>query len=161
MLLPRRIQDVSHRFSDAGALLLACTSPHTSLLAVQVNVPSSYSALAVSAILGHYGHGDVPIGLRRPINNDHFFDSQGFALGEYASKVAYHWQGGSLRWDAVEEASEPVELYRKLLAAEEDGTVTIASIGFLENVCGHINFCYLLAASFGAMQFKHYLQSLH
>lgn len=34
----------------------------------------------------------------------------------------------------MEEASEPVELYRKVLAAEDDGAVTIVSIGFLENV---------------------------
>ncbi|KAJ9637124.1 hypothetical protein H2199_007410 [Coniosporium tulheliwenetii] len=131
--------DIFSDVDDAGALLLASTLPRTCLIAVHVNVASSYSALAVSAILGHYGHGSVPIGLRRPINNNHFFDSQGFELGEYASKVAYHWQGGSLRWNAVEEASEPVELYRKVLAAEDDGAVTIVSIGFLENLSALLN----------------------
>jgi hypothetical protein len=28
----------------------------------------------------------------------------------------------------------PVDLYRKILSGQEDGSVTIASIGFLENV---------------------------
>ncbi len=55
-------------------------------------------------------------------------------MGEYASKVAFHWSGGSLPWGRAEEAWDPVALYRKMLAAAEDGTVTIASIGFLENV---------------------------
>lgn len=120
--------------SDAGALLVAATSPTVNLLAVNINYPSTYSALAASAILAHYGHSEIPIGVRRPLTNITFFDSWYYALGEYTSKIAFQWSGGSLPWGHAEEAWNPVELYRKVLGEAEDGSVTIASIGFLDNV---------------------------
>src|SRR5207247_8295636 len=92
-------------------------------------------ALAVSAILSHYGYPDVPVGLRRPITNDTFFDAWTYKFGEFASKVAFHWSNGTLPWGDADKAWEPLDLYRKMLAEQEDGSVTIASIGFLENVC--------------------------
>ncbi|RFU30333.1 hypothetical protein B7463_g6011, partial [Scytalidium lignicola] len=131
--------DIFSDVDDAGALLLASTSKDVNLLAVNVNHQSSYSALAVSAILAHYGLPKVPVGIRRPITDDTFFDSWYFGLGEYASKVAYHWSNGTLRWGEAEEAWEPVDLYRKVLAEQKDGSVTIASIGFLENLSALLN----------------------
>lgn len=139
MLLPLSFH-LTHRFpSDAGALLLAATSPDVNLLAVNVNYPSSYSALAASAILAHYGKPDVPIGIPRPLSNITFFDSWYFTLGEYASKVAYHFSGGSLRWGHADDAWDPVELYRKVLSEAEDSSVTIVSIRFLDNVRPPLN----------------------
>ena len=114
--------------------MLASTLKNVNLLAVNVNYPSSYSALAVSAILAHYGHPEVPIGLRRPITNDSFFDTRSYELGEFASKVAFHWSNGTLPWGDAARAWRPVDLYRKTLSEQEDGSVTIASIGFFENV---------------------------
>lgn len=170
---------------------------------MNVNHPSRYSALAASAILGHYSgggrrghsrHGDrhsggeqqgrlwwdggrdeavlgppmqqaptttapIPVGARRPLTDETFFDSWMFELGEYASKVAYHWGGpgrrggevegewdrrregerhGQIRWGHVDEdAWDAVQLYRKVLAEAEDASVTIVSIGFFENVSVH------------------------
>lgn len=127
--------------SDAGALLLAATSPDVNLLAVNINTKTTFSALAASAILSHYDHSHVPIGIPRPLTNVTFFDSWYFSLGEYAAKTAYHFSGGKLRWedrDRLEELDDlwdPVALYRKVLSEAEDGSVTIASIGFLDNVC--------------------------
>jgi hypothetical protein len=116
--------------------LLASTLKNVNLLAVNVNYPSSYSALAVSAILAHYGHPDVPVGLRRPITNDSFFDTLTYEMGEFASKVAFHWSNGTLLWGDAARAWRPVDLYRKILSEQEDHSVTIASIGFFENVGG-------------------------
>lgn len=121
--------------SDAGALLLAATLPEVDLLAVNVNYPSSFSALAASAILAYYGHRSCPIGIARPLNNNTFFDGWFFELGEYASKIAHGWSGGTLPWGHADDARDPVDLYRETLANAEDGTVTIVSIGFLDNVC--------------------------
>lgn len=101
---------------------------------MNVNYPSSYSAVAASAILAHYGLTDVPIGIKRPLTNASFFDSWAFELGEYASKVAYRYAGGSIPWGKADQAWDPVQLYRKVLSEAEDSTVTIASIGFFENV---------------------------
>lgn len=116
--------------SDATALLLASTLPCTSLLAVQVNTPSVYSVRAASALLQYYDHADVPIGVITPGNltDEVYFDDISFRDGEYASKVAYHWNGTDI---GVKDA---VNLYRKVLAEQDDGSVTIASIGFLDNV---------------------------
>jgi hypothetical protein len=122
-------------FSDAGALLLASTSPAVELLGVNVNCPSSFSALAASAILGHYGGSHVPVSLRRPYANATFFDGWFWQFGEFASKIAYHWQNDSyLQWDRPDLTWEPVELYRKLLSRQPDRSVTVASIGYLDNV---------------------------
>ncbi|KAH8899056.1 inosine/uridine-preferring nucleoside hydrolase [Thozetella sp. PMI_491] len=131
--------DLFSDVDDAGALLLAATSPQVNLLAVNVNYPSTYSALAASAILAHYGHSDVPIGLRRPATNETFLDQFTYELGEYASKVAYHWSGGTLPWGHAEDAWDPVQLYRKTLAAAPNSSVTIASIGFLDNLSALLN----------------------
>ncbi|KAF2195153.1 nucleoside hydrolase [Zopfia rhizophila CBS 207.26] len=131
--------DLFSDVDDAAALLLASTLLDIELLAVNVNYGSSYSALAASAILNHYGHPKTPIGLRRPFSNESFFDDWAYELGEYASKIAYHWSGGSLPWFQLEDAWEPVELYRKVLAGEKDKSITIASIGFLENLSALLN----------------------
>ncbi|KAI0878436.1 inosine/uridine-preferring nucleoside hydrolase [Hypoxylon argillaceum] len=131
--------DLFSDVDDASALLLAATSPDVDLLAVNINYPSTFSALAASAILAHYGRSEVPIGIRRPLANNTFFDSWHYELGEYTSKVAYHWSGGSLPWGHAEEAWDPVALYRKVLAEAEDSSVTIASIGFLDNLSGLLN----------------------
>lgn len=112
------------------------------LLAVNINYPSSYSALAASAILSYYGQGEVPIGITRPISNETFIDTWSYSLGEYASKVAYQWRCDdcAVRWGHVDNDTwDPVALYRKTLSEAEDGSVTIASIGFLNNLSGLLN----------------------
>ncbi|KAK7947937.1 inosine/uridine-preferring nucleoside hydrolase [Apiospora aurea] len=143
--------DIFSDVDDAGALLLAATSPKANLLAVNINVGSTYSALAASAILAHYGKGDVPIGIVRPLANSSFFDTYAYELGEYASKVAYHFGSTSsntssshqplLPWPPsnAEKAADPVSLYRSTLSAAADSSVTIASIGFFENLSCLLN----------------------
>ncbi|KAJ2994346.1 hypothetical protein NUW58_g1581 [Xylaria curta] len=131
--------DIFSDVDDAGALLLAATSLDVNLLAVNVNYPSTFSALATSAILAHYGLFEVPIGIRRPLTNDTFFDRWYYERGEYAAKIAFHWSGGSLPWGHAEEAWDPVALYRKVLSEAEDDSVTIVSIGFFENLSGLLN----------------------
>ncbi|TEA21536.1 Inosine-uridine preferring nucleoside hydrolase [Colletotrichum sidae] len=121
---------------DAGALLLAATSPEVNLLGVNINSESSYSVLAASAILAHYGKSHVPIGARRHLNDVPFFDNWSKRLGEYASKLATHWPKAMTK---AEDAWDAVALYRKLLFEAEDGSVTIASVGFLHNLSGLLN----------------------
>ncbi|OHF03649.1 inosine/uridine-preferring nucleoside hydrolase [Colletotrichum orchidophilum] len=121
---------------DAAALLLAATSPEVNLLGVNINSQSSYSVLAASAILNQYGHAQVPVGGRRPLNDVPFFDNRAKRAGEFASKLANYW---SKSISDAEEAWDPVDLYRKLLSEAEDDSVTIASIGFLHNLSGLLN----------------------
>ncbi|KAI1360645.1 inosine/uridine-preferring nucleoside hydrolase [Xylaria arbuscula] len=126
--------DIYSDVDDVGALLLAATSRHVNILAVNVNYHSTYSALAASAILAYYGHPDIPIGIRQPMFDVSFLDTISWDKGEFASKIAFHWSGGTLPWDHFENAWEPVALYRKALAEAPDGSVTIASLGFLDNL---------------------------
>ncbi|KAF6834466.1 inosine/uridine-preferring nucleoside hydrolase [Colletotrichum plurivorum] len=128
--------DIFSDCDDAAALLLAAKSPDVNLLGVNINSQSSYSVLAVSAILNHYDLPDVPVGARRPLNDVPFFDNWNKVSGEFASKLATHWPKSLAN---AEEAWDPVTLYRKLLAEAEDGSVTIASIGFLHNLSGLLN----------------------
>ncbi|TDZ39625.1 Pyrimidine-specific ribonucleoside hydrolase RihA [Colletotrichum spinosum] len=130
--------DIFSDCDDTGALLLAATSPNINLLAVNINYPSTYSVTATSAILAHYNQSGVPIGTRRPLTNESFFDTFAYDLGEYASKISYHFSGGTLPFGQAEDAWDAVSLYRKILA-EADEPVTIASIGFLENLSGLLN----------------------
>ena len=89
---------------------------------------------AASAILAHYGHETVPLSAPRPLHGKTFFDNWRYELGEFCSKVAYHWTGGSAPFGEAEKALESVDMYRKVLASADDGSVTIASIGFLDSV---------------------------
>ncbi|KAK1476661.1 hypothetical protein CTAM01_15389 [Colletotrichum tamarilloi] len=130
--------DIFSDCDDTGALLLAATSPDVNLLGVNVNYPSTYSVTATSAILAHYGLGDVPIGARRPMTDEPFFDTFAYDLGEYASKISYHYSGGSLPFGQAENASDAVTLYRKILAGADE-PVTIVSIGFFENLSALLN----------------------
>ncbi|PLB36802.1 inosine-uridine preferring nucleoside hydrolase-domain-containing protein [Aspergillus candidus] len=127
--------DLFSDVDDTGALLLACSHANVSLLGVNLNYPSTYTALAASSLLGYYGHTAVPIGIKRPLTNDTFLDIYAYQHGEYASKVAYHWQTySSLPWMDVTGTWDSVELYRRVLSQEDDQSVTIASIGFLDNL---------------------------
>lgn len=133
-------------YSDVGALLLAATLPSSNLLAVNINVPSTYSAHAASALLGYYGHSSTPLGIARPLSNMTFFDGFFYELGEYASKIAYHfrdyanlewedgWGPGELERSAENGTEDAVDLYRRVLAEADDDSVTICSVGFFNNV---------------------------
>ncbi|RAR03215.1 inosine uridine-preferring nucleoside hydrolase protein [Stemphylium lycopersici] len=128
--------DLFDAVDDTAALLLACTLPNTNLLAVNINVNSTYSALAASAIVNHYGYPSVPIGLPRPYMN--ITSSEPFG-NEYASRVAAEWSGGSVPWFEVNKTWDPVELYRKTLAEAKNRSVTIVSIGFMGSISGLLN----------------------
>ncbi|KAF1981703.1 inosine/uridine-preferring nucleoside hydrolase [Aulographum hederae CBS 113979] len=129
--------DLFSDVDDAGAILLTSTLPQSNILALLTSAPSRYTPLAASALLAHYNpttYRSIPIGFRQPLTNATFFDSWSYSLGEYASKVAFHWRGGSIAWDDVEAAERAVDVYRRTLAAQEDGSVTIVVIGFLSNL---------------------------
>ncbi|EUC33604.1 hypothetical protein COCCADRAFT_4904 [Bipolaris zeicola 26-R-13] len=128
--------DLFDAIDDTAALLLASTLPNTKLLAVNVNVNSTYSALAASAIVNYYGYSSIPIGLRRPYTN--VTSSEPFGK-EYASRVAAKWSGGSVPWFEVNKTWDPVELYRKTLGEAKNDSITIVSLGFMGSLSGLLN----------------------
>ena len=88
----------------------------------------------------------------KPVTEDFFFDDALFSSvsllfvasresltyvrmcdsrGEYASKLAYHFP--RVLQDAAR-APDPVDLYRRTLSGAQDGSITIVSIGFFDNL---------------------------
>jgi len=82
------------------------------------------------------------------LTNATFFDDWSYQLGEYTSKIAYHFPGGNLPWGHADDAWDPVALYRKVLSEAGDGSVTVLSIGFLNNVRSFLLAIYLPPAPY-------------
>jgi hypothetical protein len=124
--------------------MLALTHPRANLLAVVTNVTSFYTPLAASALIGYYtprtSTTTAALGVRGPLTADAYLSTRSFDVGEYASKLGFHWRDrprAPLRWEARGEDARPaLDVYRTALAAAADGSVKIVSIGFFENV-GH------------------------
>ncbi|KAI9037476.1 inosine/uridine-preferring nucleoside hydrolase [Aspergillus affinis] len=130
--------DMFSDVGDAGALLLVCsTNNNTNILAVNINQPSVFSAIAVLNMLGYNNLPQVPVGIRNPRSNLTYLDTTTFEHGEYASKIMHHWKGyRSPLFQRGEDwiFYDPVRLYRQSLARAKPHGVKIASIGLLDNL---------------------------
>jgi purine nucleosidase len=115
---------------DAGAVATAFALQRTGearVLAVTLNTRISRPAVAadswrcVAALARFYGYGQVPIGSSRPING--------------TETNSPDWAGpcGSLA-GPVPEPDDAVATFRRVLAGEPDGSVVIASAGYLRNL---------------------------
>jgi inosine-uridine nucleoside N-ribohydrolase len=102
------------------------------LLAMMASNPTRYAAPGMDAINTYYGHGNIPIGSLHPVY-DHVPSPptpgaviSGNNVSGYAELLARGWKqniGDSAR------AADAVDLYRKILAKQPDGSVTIAVTG--------------------------------
>jgi len=122
--------DMSGDADDAGALALLhalADQGECELLATVTNRKdwSNASAAAVDAINTYYGRPDIPIGT----------DKQGPTALQRTSPYA-----AALRDEFPndigpdDKAPDALEVYRRVLAAQPDGSVTICSIGALSNL---------------------------
>jgi purine nucleosidase len=105
---------VLHALADLG---------EAKIVAMAVSSKEPYSAACLDAINTYYGRGDVPIGTPK-----------GPAVGEkskYTEAVAKAFPHDLA---STADAPDAVEVYRKALAAEPDGSVTIVTVGFLTNL---------------------------
>ncbi|KAI1409004.1 nucleoside hydrolase [Hypoxylon sp. FL1857] len=126
--------DIFSDVDDVGSLAIANVLHNYGLVdlrGVAINTHSKYGALAASVINTYFGNGDIPIAAIRPLTNETFFDTRDFVLGEYASKIAHNWPRSLNDSSAT---PTPVELYRSILASSEDQSITIISLGFLNNL---------------------------
>lgn len=122
---------------DVGALALLhvlADKGELELLGVVSNVRDLYAPTAIDVINTYYGRPDIPIGLT--------------SAPYYAEAYAY-WRDPDPRYIKPLSESFPHDLtpapgavpdavatYRKLLAAQPDGSVKIVSVGFLQNLAG-------------------------
>jgi inosine-uridine nucleoside N-ribohydrolase len=122
--------DVSADAGDAGALALlhALTDRgECELLAAVVNGKdkTGASAGAVDAISTYYGRPDIPIGT----------DKQGPAALQRTSQYAAALRDKFLKDIGPDDrASDALNIYRRVLATQPDGSVAICSVGALLNL---------------------------
>lgn len=114
-----------HKLADAG---------EAALLGVVSNVRDPYAPAAIDVINTYYGRPDVPVGL---------------TTSPYYAESYPYWRSNPPRYiktlaerfphDTPTDAGEvpgAVDLYRKLLAGQPDGSVTVVSVGFMQNLTG-------------------------
>jgi purine nucleosidase len=125
---------------DVGALAIThrlADLDEVELLGVVSNVSDPYSPAAIDVINTYYGRPDVPIGL---------------TTSPYYAEAYPYWRNpsphyiqtlvGRFAHDTSTNAADisgAVETYRKLLAAQPDASVSLVSIGFLQNLAGLLN----------------------
>ena len=117
--------DIDSDCDDTGALAMLhalADNGEARILAVTMSDPNGESPRCTDAINTWYGRGEIPIGVRRP--------GGGKANSRYARQIAEEFPN-DFRYAAAPRA---VELYRRVLASQEDQSVVIISIGTLENL---------------------------
>lgn len=119
--------DITFDVDDVGALAVLHTLADDSrarILAVNYNEVHSSGAAAIDAINTWYGRGDVPVGVYRGELSDP--DSS-----RYLDRVATFPHRLT-----ADNAPDALDVYRRVLRDQPDRSVTIVSVGFLNNVAG-------------------------
>ena len=118
-----------HKLADAGEAVL---------LGVVSNVRDPYAPAVIDVVNTYYGRPDVPVGL---------------TTSPYYAESYPYWRSRPPRYiktlaerfphDTPTDAGEvpstvpsAVSLYRRLLAEQPDGSVTVVSVGFMQNLTG-------------------------
>ena len=107
---------VLHALADAGEaeiLGIACCTKGVSGLA------------AVERVNAWYGRPDIPLAS---------FHGKGGVTGPKDFYGILDLWGDQVKYRSSDDASDAVDLYRRLLAKAEDGSVTICAVGFLSNL---------------------------
>jgi inosine-uridine nucleoside N-ribohydrolase len=121
--------DVGTDVDDAGALAILhvlADRGEAKILATMSANQNHWSAPAIDVINTYYGRGDIPIGSSRtgPNPEEWYHDS----VPDYPHDLA-----------SGNDAPEAVELYRKILAAQPNNSVTIVVVGWLTNMADLLN----------------------
>ena len=125
---PKRIileTDMTFDVDDVGALAVLhalADDGRARILAVNFNEVHKSGAGAIDAINTWYGRGDIPIGVYR-----------GELSGPDPSRYLDHVAAFPHRLPA-EGARDALDVYRRVLKDQPDGSVTIVSVGFLNNL---------------------------
>jgi len=117
--------DMCADVDDVGALAILhamANNGEAEILAVCFNEVHPYGVATIDAINTWYGRGDIPVGIYRgTLSNP---DYSGYL--EYVAKFPHD----------LEDINAPsaLDVYRQALAAQPDSSVTIISVGFLNNI---------------------------
>jgi len=125
--------DMESDVDDAGALAMLhamADNGECEILAVMHNTSDPYGPGVIDAINTWYGRPDIPIG-KYPLDDAHSFTFGG--QPEYARDIALD---SAYPKDVVsrDDAPNAVELYKDILARQEDSSVIVISVGWLMNL---------------------------
>lgn len=125
---PRKVifeTDLCSDVDDVGALAMLhalANRGEAEILAVCFNEAHADGAAAIDAINTWYGRGDIPIGVYK--GNLHQPDKSRYL--EHVARFPHDLTG--------EKAPSALEVYRQVLREQPDRSVTIVSVGFLNNL---------------------------
>lgn len=116
--------DLEFDVDDVGAIALAhvlADRGEVDLLGMVVSCGHAWSPLCLSGMNAWYGRPDLPVG---------FVGEEGTVImgSKYARGIAEKFPG---RLRKANEAEPSTSLYRRLLAGQPDGSITLVSIGFM------------------------------
>ncbi len=121
--------DMDTDCDDAGALAILhalADRGEAEILATVVSSRYRWSAPCVEAINRYCGRADLPIGVPKTKWSD-----TGRRGSRYARQIGSRFP---TRLKSNDDAPDAVDVYRRVLAAQKDGTVVIVTVGYLTNL---------------------------
>jgi len=117
---------ILHALADSGKV---------DILAMGVVSAYPYAAACLDAINTYYGRGNIPIGVIKTIHTN-FYQRQSKSVTNYSQPVAE-----VCPYDIGPESQIPdvVKVYRKILASQPDGKVTMIAVGMMDNLVNLLN----------------------
>jgi len=120
--------DMDTDCDDAGALAMLhalADQGKVKILATVISSKYPYSAMNVQAINAYFKRPDVPVGV---LKGKGASTKRG---SKYARAIAEKFPG---KYKSNEQIPDARNVYRRVLAAERDGSVVIVSVGYLTNL---------------------------
>jgi len=121
--------DMDTDCDDAGALAILhalADRGEAEILATVVSSRYPWSVPCVEAINRYYGRPDLPIGAPKTTWAD-----TGQRGSPYARQISEEF---TTRLKSNDDAPNAVDVYRRVLASQEDGSVVILTVGYLTNI---------------------------
>ncbi|KAI1408237.1 hypothetical protein F5Y13DRAFT_204951 [Hypoxylon sp. FL1857] len=105
------------------------------LIGVMSSVNSRYAPPAIDAINTYFGHPDIPVAIQKPVDNLTQLPEYP-EYGDYMTGLTYNFT------EDIRDGTrtpDPVSSYRYLLSTSADNSITIAVIGFHDNLFHLLN----------------------
>jgi purine nucleosidase len=126
--------DMAGDVDDVGALAILhamADAGEAEILAAGISSRNEFVGPCLDAINTWYGRPDIPIGYQRGIQAGYPTDTGEVNESKYVEAVAKAFPHDLAR---SSDAPDAALLYRRILAAQPDGSVVIVSVGFLTNL---------------------------
>lgn len=120
--------DIGPDYDDVGAMAVMHTladSGQVDILATVASNQSKYIAATLNALNTYFGRPNLPVGVvrGRGVNLTASQKWDSVLVARYPHKIKSN-----------DQAEDALTLYRRILAAQPDGSVTIVTVGFLTNM---------------------------